>query len=152
MQEYGRASSAKCGVTLDLFPGDDAAAWLAHRSRSRALLSNVLAERLPRSFAHGWCALHGWDPPVAELGSAGRERVASALHEWTISPSGTLGFGKAEVTLGGVDTGELSSRTMEVRRAPGLYFVGEVVDVTGWLGGYNFQWAWSSGWVAGQSA
>jgi len=86
---------------------------------------------------------------VAEIGSAGRERVATALHEWTVLPSGTLGFGKAEVTLGGVDTGELSSRTMEARRVPGLYFIGEVVDVTGWLGGYNFQWAWSSGWVAG---
>ena len=152
MQEYGRASSAKRGVTIDLFPGDDVAAWLAHRSRSRALLSNVLAERLPRSFSHGWCALHGSDPPVAEIGSAGRERVATALHEWTVLPSGTLGFGKAEVTLGGVDTGELSSRTMEARRVPGLYFIGEVVDVTGWLGGYNFQWAWSSGWVAGQFA
>jgi predicted Rossmann fold flavoprotein len=153
MQEYGRASSAKRDVTIDLFPGDDAAAWLAHRSRSRGLLSNVLAERLPRSFAQGWCALHGWvDQPVAELGSAGRERVAAALHGWTVSPSGTLGFGKAEVTLGGVDTGELSSKTMEARRVRGLYFVGEVVDVTGWLGGYNFQWAWSSGWVAGQFA
>jgi hypothetical protein len=89
---------------------------------------------------------------MAELDGAQRERIAAALHAWTIAPSGTLGFAKAEVTLGGVDTAELSSKTMEARRAPGLYFIGEVVDVTGWLGGYNFQWAWSSGWVAGQFA
>jgi predicted flavoprotein YhiN len=74
------------------------------------------------------------------------------LNGWTIAPSGTLGFSKAEVTLGGVDTDGLSSKTMEARGVPGLHFVGEVVDVTGWLGGYNFQWAWSSGWVAGQFA
>jgi predicted Rossmann fold flavoprotein len=152
MQDYRRTSGAKRGVAIDLFPGDDAAAWLARRARSQARLSNLLAEHLPRSFALGWCALHGWDKPVAELGRAGRERVAAALHAWTIAPSGTLGFGKAEVTLGGVDTGELSSKTMEARRVPGLFFVGEVVDVTGWLGGFNFQWAWSSGWVAGQFA
>jgi len=141
MQEYGRASSTKRDVTIDLFPGGDAAAWLAHHARSRALLGNLLALRLPRSFAHGWCALHGWDKPVAELAGAERERVAATLHGWAIAPSGTLGFAKAEVTLGGVDTAELSSKTMETRRVPGLYFVGEVVDVTGWLGGYNFQWA-----------
>jgi len=77
--------------------------------------------------------------------------TASALSEWTLGPSGTLGFDKAEVTLGGVSTDELSSKTMEASKVPGLYFIGEVVDVTGWLGGYNFQWAWSSGWAAGQS-
>jgi predicted Rossmann fold flavoprotein len=152
MQDYGRASGAKRGVSIDLFPGADAAAWLAQHARSRAVLGNLLAERLPRSFAHGWCALHGWNAPMAELDGAHRARIAAALRAWTIAPSGTLGFAKAEVTLGGVDTAELSSKTMEARRAPGLYFVGEVVDVTGWLGGYNFQWAWSSGWVAGQFA
>ena len=151
-QDYGRAAGAKRDVTIDLFPGHDAAAWLAPRAQSRALLSNLLAERLPRSFAQGWCALHGWDRPVADLGGTERERVAATLQAWTIAPSGTLGFGKAEVTLGGVDTDELSSKTMEARRVPGLHFIGEVVDVTGWLGGYNFQWAWSSGWVAGQFA
>ena len=78
-------------------------------------------------------------------------RVAATLQAWAIAPSGTLGFAKAEVTLGGVDTGELSSQTMEARRVPGLHFIGEVVDVTGWLGGYNFQWAWSSAFVAGQA-
>jgi predicted flavoprotein YhiN len=76
--------------------------------------------------------------------------MARALNAWTLTPSGTLGYTKAEVTLGGVDTRALSSQTMEARHVPGLYFVGEVVDVTGWLGGYNFQWAWASGWAAGQ--
>ena len=152
MQDYVRAAGAKRGVSIDLFPGADAAAWLAQHARSRAVLGNLLAERLPRSFAHGWCSLHGWNTPVAEHDAAQRGRIAAALQGWMIAPSGTLGFAKAEVTLGGVDTAELSSKTMEARRAPGLYFIGEVVDVTGWLGGYNFQWAWSSGWVAGQFA
>ena len=80
------------------------------------------------------------------------ERIASALHAWTIIPAGTEGFSKAEVTCGGVDTTELSSKTMESKKAPGLYFIGEVVDVTGHLGGYNFQWAWASGHAAGQYA
>jgi hypothetical protein len=79
-----------------------------------------------------------------------RRDMARALNAWTLMPSGTLGFAKAEVTLGGVDTGGLSSQTMEATTVPGLFFIGEVVDITGWLGGYNFQWAWSSGWVAGQ--
>ena len=72
------------------------------------------------------------------------------LHAWTLVPSGTVGYSKAEVTRGGVDTDELSSKTMEARKVPGLFFIGEVVDVTGWLGGYNFQWAWASGWAAAQ--
>ena len=78
------------------------------------------------------------------------DRLFKALNDWTIKPGGTEGYRTAEVTLGGIDTAELNSRTMEAKKVPGLYFIGEVVDVTGWLGGYNFQWAWSSGWVAGQ--
>ena len=77
-------------------------------------------------------------------------RITDLLTDWQVRPDGTEGFAKAEVTLGGVDTNELSSKTMEARRVPGLYFIGEVVDVTGWLGGYNFQWAWASGFAAGQ--
>jgi len=85
-----------------------------------------------------------------ELGNHELDAIARTLAHWEIMPSGTLGYAKAEVTLGGVDTNALSSKTMEAKAVPGLFFVGEVVDVTGWLGGYNFQWAWSSGWVAGQ--
>jgi hypothetical protein len=116
------------------------------------LLSNLLAEHLPKRFAQEWCALHGWDKPLNELSNREMEAIPRALKAWTLMPSGTLGYAKAEVTLGGIDTNALSSKTMEVKTVPGLYFIGEVVDVTGWLGGYNFQWAWSSGWVAGQFA
>ena len=80
------------------------------------------------------------------------DRVGALLNHWEMTPVGSEGYAKAEVTTGGVDTNALSSRTMEARSMPGLYFIGEAVDVTGWLGGYNFQWAWSSGWVAGESA
>jgi len=139
-------------VVLDLLPGLDARAWLSQRAGSRAALPNLLAEVLPRRLAHGWCDLHGWTGRIDEYASPAREAMARALNAWTLMPSGTLGYRKAEVTLGGVDTTALSSQTMEARDVPGLYFIGEVVDVTGWLGGYNFQWAWSSGWVAGQFA
>lgn len=151
MQDYNENSNGnKQPIAIDLLPGADAATWLeAHRS-SKALLSNLLAERLPRRFAHEWCALHGWERPLNEYSRRDLDAVAHALKAWTLTPSGTLGYAKAEVTLGGVDTNELSSKTMEAKAAPGLYFIGEAVDVTGWLGGYNFQWAWSSGWVAGQ--
>jgi predicted flavoprotein YhiN len=153
MQDYGAgAAGARRGIEIDLLPGTDAGAWLAAVAANRVLLPNLLAERLPRRFAHAWCALHGWERPVAGMSRRDLAAVAAALQAWTVVPSGTLGFAKAEVTLGGVDTGALSSRTMEAIAVPGLYFIGEVVDVTGWLGGYNFQWAWSSGWVAGQYA
>ncbi|MHB1291696.1 MAG: BaiN/RdsA family NAD(P)/FAD-dependent oxidoreductase [Sulfuricella sp.] len=150
MQEYG--GGKKQPIEIDLLPGLDAAAWLAEHRRSKALLSNLLAARLPRRFAHEWCALFGWAKPVNELSQRELDAAAQALKGWALMPSGTLGYAKAEVTLGGVDTGGLSSKTMESKAVPGLYFIGEVVDVTGWLGGYNFQWAWSSGWVAGQVA
>jgi hypothetical protein len=150
MQEYG--GGKKQPVEIDLLPDLDAAAWLAEHRRSKTLLSNLLAERLPRRFAHEWCALFGWAKPVNELSQRELDAAAQALKGWALLPSGTLGYAKAEVTLGGVDTDALSSKTMETKPAPGLYFIGEVVDVTGWLGGYNFQWAWSSGWVAGQVA
>jgi hypothetical protein len=139
-------------LTLDVLPGVDAQAWLHDRRDSRALLANALADAMPRRFAHEWCALLGFDKPVHQFTPAERRTIGSALNGWAFTPTGTLGYDKAEVTLGGVDTADLSSKTMEASRVPGLFFVGEVVDVTGWLGGYNFQWAWSSGWVAGQYA
>ena len=153
MQEY---RGKRGPVSIDLLPDLDAAAWLAAHRQGRSLLPNLLAEHLPRRFAQEWCALIGGDKllqrPLAELGRRDLERVSHALKHWELQPAGTLGYAKAEVTLGGVSTDALSSKTMEAKTVPGLFFVGEVVDVTGWLGGYNFQWAWSSGWVAGQFA
>ena len=149
-QEY--LEGKKQPIELDLLPGMDADEWLAGHRHSSSLLANLLSETLPRRFAHEWCGLHGWNRPMAEYPNKTLAEIASHLRAWKLMPSGTLGYGKAEVTLGGVDTRALSSRTMESSNVPGLYFIGEVVDVTGWLGGYNFQWAWSSGWVAGQHA
>ncbi len=154
MQEY--RSGKKRPVDIDLLPGVDAGDWLESQRQGRVHLPNLLAERLPRRFAHEWCMLQGGDKavnrPIGELGRRDLERIAGLLNAWPLMPAGTLGFAKAEITLGGVSTVALSSKTMAARDVPGLYFIGEVVDVTGWLGGYNFQWAWSSGWVAGQFA
>jgi predicted Rossmann fold flavoprotein len=158
MQDYRLPGHGqRAPVEIDLLPDVDAGAWLAEQRQSKLLLPNLLAERLPRRFAHEWCALQArqqggqWlTRPVAELGKRDLDAVAAALNGWALMPAGTLGYAKAEVTLGGVSTDALSSKTMEAKTVTGLYFIGEVVDVTGWLGGYNFQWAWSSGWVAGQ--
>ncbi len=151
-QMQDEAGGGKQPLHIDLLPGEDAAEWLAARRQSGAPLATLLAERMPRRFAQEWCALHGFAKPLAEYTRRETDAAAGALRAWALMPSGTLGYAKAEVTLGGVDTAALSSKTMEARDVPGLYFIGEVVDVTGWLGGYNFQWAWSSGWVAGQFA
>jgi predicted Rossmann fold flavoprotein len=137
-------------VTLDLLPDLDAVAWLTEARHSGARFDTRLAERLPRRFAQQWAIVHGADRPLRDMSDTRLRELATALHGWSLVPSGTLGWNKAEVTLGGVDTRALSSRTLAVRDAPGLYFIGEAVDVTGWLGGYNFQWAWASGRAAGQ--
>jgi predicted Rossmann fold flavoprotein len=139
-------------LLIDLLPAVDAAAWLLAQGQSLARLDNVLAERLPRRLAQQWCAAHGVSLPLRTLGDERLRILAKQLHRWEVLPSGTLGYNKAEVTAGGVDTRDLSSKTMAATTAPGLYFIGEVVDVTGWLGGYNFQWAWASGHAAGQVA
>jgi predicted Rossmann fold flavoprotein len=152
MQEY--RAGRKLPVEIDLLPGLDAGAWLEEHRQGRVHVPNLLAEHLPRRFAHEWCALYGGEKlltrPIGELGRRDLDALAARLNAWQLMPAGTLGFAKAEVTLGGVSTDALSSKTMEAKASPGLFFIGEVVDVTGWLGGYNFQWAWSSGWVAGQ--
>ncbi len=137
-------------IVVDLLPGFDARRWLAARATSRARLDSVLAERLPRRLAQQWCAVQDLARPLRELGTRKIDAAAAALQAWSVRPSGTLGYNKAEVTFGGVDTAGLSPHTMEARTVRGLYFVGEAVDVTGWLGGYNFQWAWSSGFTAAQ--
>ena len=139
-------------LAIDLLPGFDAASWLAAQSGSAARVDNLLAERWPKRFAQQWCAAHGCAVPARDLGRERLRGVAAQLQRWEVLPSGTLGYNKAEVTLGGVDTRGLSSKTMAAATVPGLYFIGEVVDVTGWLGGYNFQWAWASGHAAGEFA
>jgi predicted Rossmann fold flavoprotein len=132
---------------IDLAQGHDLAEeLLAAKRSSRRQLGNELAELLPRRLAEAWLAARpGWASRlVAEMRDADLRELAAGLQGWEIRPDGSEGYRKAEVTLGGVDTRELSSQTMESRLVPGLFFIGEVVDVTGWLGGYNFQWAWAS--------
>jgi predicted Rossmann fold flavoprotein len=139
-------------VTLDLLPGRDAAAFLLERKRTRpkAGLGTVLAEVLPARLARAWAGeLDGMR--MADLTDRALAAVAARLSGWGVTPDGTEGYAKAEVTCGGVDTRDLSSRTMAANAVPGLFVIGEAVDVTGWLGGYNFQWAWASGWCAGEA-
>jgi predicted Rossmann fold flavoprotein len=139
-------------IVIDLLPDVDAAGWLSDERASPARLDSVLARRLPQRFAQRWCATHEAALPMKQLPEKRLKDIAAKLHAWALLPSGTLGYNKAEVTLGGVDTRCLSGKTMAAAGMPGLHFIGEVVDVTGWLGGYNFQWAWSSGHAAGMSA
>ncbi|EOW6847082.1 NAD(P)/FAD-dependent oxidoreductase [Cronobacter sakazakii] len=141
-------------VTVNLLPDTDAAAFIdeqraAHPNQS---LKNTLAMLLPKRLVECLQSL-GQIPDVTlkQLNSRQQQELLETLHGWRVQPNGTEGYRTAEVTLGGVDTHELSSRTMEARTVPGLYFIGEVVDVTGWLGGYNFQWAWSSAWACAQA-
>jgi predicted Rossmann fold flavoprotein len=141
------------GVTVDLAPGVDLMARLkAERARAgrqapAALLSDLLPARLARTLAEGVEA----PPRLGDCNDAALARLSAAVNAWTFRPAGTEGYRTAEVMLGGVDTRELDSRTFEARKVPGLHIIGEAVDVTGWLGGYNFQWAWASGWAAGQA-
>jgi len=138
-------------LRLDLLPGKDAAAWLAERraAQPNAELRTVLGDELPKRFAQRLCEVWFQSKPLKQYTHAEAAAIAAALADWPIVPSGTEGYRTAEVTLGGVDTDGLSSTTMESRLHEGLFFIGEVVDVTGWLGGYNFQWAWASGNAAG---
>ncbi len=134
-------------LTIDLLPGADAAQWLREaKQQSKRQIGNALAGLLPQRLADAWLTRLGMDAakPMPELRDRDLQRLAESLSHWTLTPSGTEGFRKAEVTAGGVDTRELDSRSMASKRKPGLHFIGEVVDVTGWLGGYNFQWAWAS--------
>ena len=142
-------------IALNLLPGQDAAAFLLARklARPRAELPGVLAEALPQRLAHALAAETA--PPgrkLADFPDRTLRALGARLNAWQVTPSGTEGYAKAEVTCGGVDTRDLSSRTMAANDVPGLFVIGEAVDVTGWLGGYNFQWAWASGWCAGEAA
>ena len=137
------------------FGGEDAIFDHLKRERSRngrQALQSALAVILPKAISRMLAAEFGEGGNLADLSDKRLRAIASRLAAWDVKPVGTEGYRTAEVTLGGVSTAALAAKTMEAKAAPGLYFVGEVVDVTGWLGGYNFQWAWSSGWVAGQYA
>jgi predicted Rossmann fold flavoprotein len=139
-------------IAIDLLPGIDAVAWLLSEKSSAARLDTLLATRLPQRFAQQWCEAHRAAVPVRQIPEIRLRELAAEVGAWKLLPSGTLGYNKAEVTRGGVDTRGLSSKTMAAVDVPGLHFIGEVVDVTGWLGGYNFQWAWASGHAAGMHA
>jgi predicted Rossmann fold flavoprotein len=152
VSSYWQANDAAQPIHIDVLPGVDVRAWLAEERRSKSLLSTVLSQRLPKRFALQWCEAHGVDKPIVQLSDRALDDAAARLTDWPVQPSGTLGYNKAEVTLGGVDTRGLSSKTMEATAVKGLYFIGEGVDVTGHLGGFNFQWAWASGHAAGSAA
>jgi predicted Rossmann fold flavoprotein len=141
-------------LTINLAPEVDITEYLiAAKSTSRKQLGNELSQWLPSRLAEGWLAANGFQPDVriADMQDKQLRRLGESLNRWAIVPNGSEGYRKAEVTLGGVDTRELSQQTMVSNKVRGLHFVGEAVDVTGWLGGYNFQWAWASGVAAGQA-
>ncbi|MBX9935563.1 MAG: NAD(P)/FAD-dependent oxidoreductase [Burkholderiaceae bacterium] len=133
-------------LSLNLAPTVDLPTALAQaKLRSRKLIANELATLVPSRLADAWASQEAdWQRPIAEASDKALARLAERLSRWQLTPTGTEGYKKAEVTLGGIDTKALSQQTMEAKAQPGLYFVGEVVDITGWLGGYNFQWAWAS--------
>ncbi|WP_334188286.1 NAD(P)/FAD-dependent oxidoreductase [Noviherbaspirillum sp.] len=139
-------------LTLNLVPEMDVAEVLIEgKSALKKNLGNLLAQWLPARLADGWLGANGFrhDARLADMPDKELRRLGNSLNRWTLQPNGSEGYRKAEVTLGGIDTRELSQQSMMANKAPGLYFVGEAVDVTGWLGGYNFQWAWASGVAAG---
>jgi hypothetical protein len=149
ISSYWRANTP---IRINLAPEQD----LLHRlleakARSRKLIANELAGLVPSRLAEAWVQQDpAWQRPVNEAADKALSALADKLARWELTPSGTEGYKKAEVTAGGVDTRDLSSQTLESKQA-GLYFIGEVVDVTGWLGGYNFQWAWASGFACAQA-
>jgi predicted Rossmann fold flavoprotein len=141
---------------INMLPDVDMGELLTEQKTSKKQLANFLTQWFAKSFADVWCEQLTARSKIANLplnqyNNKQRKLIATELHDWQVTPSGTMGYAKAEVTCGGIDTRALSSKTMECNDVPGLYFIGEVVDVTGWLGGYNFQWAWASGYAAGQA-
>jgi len=141
-------------ISLDILPDHDAAAFLldAKKTGQKAKPGNILGQILPARLATALAVRELPDRPIADIADRDLTRLGNKLNGWQVKPSGSEGYAKAEVTLGGIDTRHLSSQTMEARDVPGLFVIGEAVDVTGWLGGYNFQWAWASGHAAGLAA
>jgi len=150
ISSYWQAGEA---ITVNLLPELDLLDELkaAQQGHPRQQLKTMLCHFLPKRLVLAILDPNLAEYPLQQLSRRQFEAIAATIHQWTLIPNGTEGYRTAEVTLGGVDCDELSSRTMESKKVAGLYFIGEVVDVTGWLGGYNFQWAWSSGWSAGQA-
>ena len=139
-------------IQVDFLPDIDAD-WLIQtkRDRPRASLRKVVGQALTERLADALLERVGLEGEMGNLSDKALRQLGARLHDWPFAPTGTEGYAKAEVTVGGIATAALSSRTMEATKMPGLYAIGEAVDVTGWLGGYNFQWAWASGWAAGQA-
>ena len=150
VSSYWQAGDA---LSIDLLPGVDIQTFLDHKrsERNRAQLNTVLTELLPKRLVQLLMEAGLGDTRLCQLSGQQGKELEVLLHHWQLKPNGTEGYRTAEVTLGGVDTNELSSKTMQSKRVPGLYFIGEVVDVTGHLGGFNFQWAWSSGYAAAKA-
>jgi len=150
ISSYWREGEA---VTVNMAPSEDVAARMlaAKAENGKQAVHTALGHIIPRRLAEVVCAREGLSGKLAEVGDKKLRALAEAVNAWTVKPVGSEGYRTAEVTLGGVDTAALDQQTMQAKTVPGLFFIGEVVDVTGWLGGYNFQWAWSSGWAAGQS-
>ncbi|WP_415288795.1 NAD(P)/FAD-dependent oxidoreductase [Brevundimonas sp. S1H14] len=149
ISSYWREGEA---ITVDLAPDRDAAAEIlaAKSENGKQAVHTAVGRVVPRRLAEALCVRENLSGKLAEVGDKKLRALAEALNAWTVKPVGSEGYRTAEVTLGGVDTAALDQQTMEAKTVPGLFFIGEVADVTGWLGGYNFQWAWSSGWAAGQ--
>ncbi len=138
-------------VSFHLTPETDVLKQLTENRQSRRNLGNFLSEFLPQRFADAFATREFENKPLFQMSEREINAIGQKLSDWQLRFCETEGYGRAEVTLGGVSTNELSSQTMEAKKAPGLYFIGEVVDITGWLGGYNFQWAWASGYAAGNA-
>ena len=149
ISSYWREGEA---ITVDLAPDRDAAAEIlaAKTENGKQAVHTAVGHVVPRRLAEALCARENLSGKLAEVGDKKLRALAEGINAWTVKPVGSEGYRTAEVTLGGVDTAALDQQTMETKAVPGLFFIGEVADVTGWLGGYNFQWAWSSGWAAGQ--
>ncbi len=139
-------------IKINLLPELNAYELFASKKQGKMEMHNLLSMHMPNRFAKKWCELYIESKPICRYSDKELENIAGLIHNWEIRPEGTEGYKKAEATAGGIDTDELSSKTMESKKVPGLYFIGEVVDVTGQLGGYNLHWAWASGYAAGQYA
>lgn len=139
-------------VEIDLFPDFDLLTWLKEQreTRPKAEITTVMAQQMSKRMSQILCQLFGFSGIMGNLSNKELDAINTAFRQWKVKPSGTEGYRTAEVTLGGIDTNEINQKTMETKNSPGLYFIGECLDVTGHLGGHNFQWAWASGFAAGQ--